>query len=473
MKRRLPFASGLAILAAGLAPGQARGQTAALHVNVNWSTGAPVANVRVGLATTGVTTVTDNMGHARLPLPAGIKNAAPIKLQIAPPPANLRLVSPWGGDTSVPATRFIGIVVMRRGEQVALSNGSVLYAMMSRSAARQAGPTALGLNDGGRVVRRAAFAMLPPVAPNDTPALVVPEVAEDSGFTLAQVNRAIAALPADDLDWRMVLLTAAFEYGTLDPFTTVFFEPYAARLSWGIGAFTLDGGLQRVLAQMQRRDPARFAAILGEDQGTIKDLLATHSASEAAPILSRMGVREGDTFALSAQWAGHLFELGSTPEFQRVQIEAMHSLTVQARRRTEALGFTSDRAVAVIYDLLYNFGSIRPDREAQFRVAVAEFSRVVGRPADEREKLALLNNIMVAHVPPLFRRAIALRRCALIYDKPCTPALGTRTAASYGIGWRTVGTGEPVPLANDPVILDRLMKASGWPRGEATDGPDA
>jgi hypothetical protein len=271
----------------------------------------------------------------------------------------------------------------------------------------------------------------------------------------------------------MVLLTAALEYGGHDPFTTVFADPFGERLSWGIGAFTLNGDLQRVLAQMQRRDPARFAAILREDQGTMQALLATRNASEAAPVLSRMGAREGGTFTLSAEWAGHLYDLGSMPDFQRVQIEAMHALTVQARKRAQALGFTTDRAVSVVYDLLYNFGSIRPDKEARFQAAMSDFLKSVGRPPDEREKLALLNNIMVAHVNPRFRRALALRRCALIYDKPCTPALGTRTAASYGIGWRTVGTGQPVPLANDPAILDELMKRSLGADSGATSDPDA
>jgi hypothetical protein len=466
--RRPPILMAFLALAIAITPKPALGQSASLDVSVTNSAGQPVANLRVALATTGVSTTTNGVGHAVLRLSARVGD--PIKLQIVPPPLDLRLMSPYGGDTSVPANRFVGMMVMQRGERVALENGSVLYGLMSRSAAQQAGEVRFGMRGNRNMTLHAGFTIR---YSNKVPKLIIPEVAEDSGFTVDQINQAIIALPANDLDWRMALYTAALEFGNHDPFTTVNFYEFNNEFSWGIGSFKFYGSIQRVLRQMQSRNPARFAAILGSDLAKMQVLLKNKGSSEALPLLKEMGTFKTRKFTLSAKWSAHFFDLGSNPEFQRVQIEALHTLTERARNRADELGFSSDRAVAVIYDLIYNSGDIRTAQTERFTNSIIDFDRIVGRPPDERERLALLNNIMLMRVRPNLRHFLADRRCALIYDEPCTRALGSRTASSYGITWRMVRGGDEVRLQDDLTVLDQLKH--GWipSRGEVIVGPYA
>jgi tetratricopeptide (TPR) repeat protein len=99
----------------------------------------PIAGIRIGVEGDGGSSITADDGKARIALAKNTTEKSRVSLQIltSPPGKDFVMVSPWDYKTLVPSfenesENFVDIVVVQRGDRVALESGTVLKALTEK-----------------------------------------------------------------------------------------------------------------------------------------------------------------------------------------------------------------------------------------------------------------------------------------------------------------------------------------------------
>jgi tetratricopeptide (TPR) repeat protein len=114
-------------------------ETGILVVHVKDVQERPIAGLQIGVKGDGGSATTGDDGKARIPLAKHTKENDWVSLQIlhSPPGKDFMMVSPWDYGTFVPSFanesgNFVEIVVVQRGDLIALKSGAVLKALAAQ-----------------------------------------------------------------------------------------------------------------------------------------------------------------------------------------------------------------------------------------------------------------------------------------------------------------------------------------------------
>jgi peptidoglycan hydrolase-like protein with peptidoglycan-binding domain len=216
----------------------------------------------------------------------------------------------------------------------------------------------------------------------------------------------IASLPLAE---RCLALTGSFETGKFAPdcFCGIAgdFDQMGlsfGALQWNVG----QGSLQPLLMQMfdQHADVAR-------------NIFHEHFDTVAA--LRTSTVPDQLTFARSIQtsgrlqepWQGMLIALGRTPEFQGIQSDHASKIFQQALNMCGDYGLISERAVALMFDIATQGGSIPTIIRAQI---MADFAQLPKTGADnEVAKMCIVANRRAAASNPKFVDDVRVRKLTI------------------------------------------------------------
>jgi len=150
---------------------------------------------------------------------------------------------------------------------------------------------------------------------------------------------------------------------------------------WNIG----QGSLQPLLGQMFEQHAAVAQNIFHENLDTLK-ALGSASLNDQLEFTRSIQVRG----QVNEPWKGMLLTLGRTSEFQQIQADHATSLYEQALRLGQEYGLTSERGVALMFDIVTQNGSISPVVKAAI---LADFSQIPANTADaEIEKMRIIAN---------------------------------------------------------------------------------
>src|SRR5260370_20886879 len=113
----------------------ARAEDGMLVVHVKDVQKRPIAGLQIGVEGDGGSSITGDDGKARIRLANQTKEKSWVSLQIlsSPPGKDFVMVSPWDYRATVPSfenesENFVEVVVVARGDRVALESGIVLAA---------------------------------------------------------------------------------------------------------------------------------------------------------------------------------------------------------------------------------------------------------------------------------------------------------------------------------------------------------
>ena len=136
--RRRDFTLLLAALLC-LASGMARAESGYLVVHVEDTKGHPIGGVRIGTKGDGGTASTADDGKARIRLAKETKEGSFVPLQIveSQPGKDFEMISPWDREIIVPSfanesKNFVNVVVVQRGDRMALESGTALAALAAQ-----------------------------------------------------------------------------------------------------------------------------------------------------------------------------------------------------------------------------------------------------------------------------------------------------------------------------------------------------
>ena len=130
-------------------------------------------------------------------------------------------------------------------------------------------------------------------------------------------------------------------------------------LQWNFG----QGSLQPLLKKFIANNPNVAAEIFHENLATLQATLQLPIPQQLAWTRSIQNAR----FQIAEPWKGMFLALGRTPEFQAIQAAAVDSTLATARQMCKRFEVTSNRALALMFDIATQNGSISPTTEALIR----------------------------------------------------------------------------------------------------------
>jgi len=176
-------------------------------------------------------------------------------------------------------------------------------------------------------------------------------------------------------------------------------------LQWNIG----QGTLQPLLSEMisTHRDVA--ASIFQDDLPALVTVLASTRADQ---LRWAQSIQDPHRFAVFEPWRGFLRALGRTPEFQAIQVEHADQIRRNAESMCRQFGVVTERALALMFDISVQNGSISQATATKIR---ADFASIgPGDPNDvEVARLRSIANRRADAASPAFVEDVRVRKLAI------------------------------------------------------------
>lgn len=196
------------------------------------------------------------------------------------------------------------------------------------------------------------------------------------------------AIINEDLSYRCLALTGSFETGAPPPDCfagiTGDFDGQAisfGALQWNFG----QGSLQPLLKKMEEQHSDTLQSIFTDRYAEFQEII--HAPKNEQMDWGR-SVQDPNRFILAEPWQGLFKSLGRCKEFQNLQVQAAKRLFSAARELAADYGLESERAVALMFDIKVQNGSIYSYVKEQI---LRDFNRLPD-DAGEEERLVIIAN---------------------------------------------------------------------------------
>lgn len=217
------------------------------------------------------------------------------------------------------------------------------------------------------------------------------------------------------LNQKCLALTGAFETGRQPPdcFCGITGNFDGQGISFGVLQWNIgQQSLQPLLAQMIGDHPQVCQSIFHEHLDTIRTL-GGESAEEQLKFACSIQTPKGDVVE---PWRGMLVSLGRTNEFQAIQASHASKLLDNSIALCGAYGLRSERAVALMFDIQTQNGSIKPLVKTQI---LADFKQVTASAPDDVEvaRMRIIANRVAASARAQFVDDVRVRKLTIAEGK--------------------------------------------------------
>lgn len=272
-------------------------------------------------------------------------------------------------------------------------------------------------------------------------------------------------LSARPIAYRCLALTGAFETGAGIPdcFAGISGDFDGQGISLGVCQWNFgQGSVQPLLQEMLDGHAAEARAIFGDDLPVLAAALASPHADQMAFARS---LQHPVRHFVYEPWRGMFRALGRTRAFQDIQVAHASRLFQAAGRLAAELGVGSERAVALLFDIVVQNGSISALVKARIQADVAALPATLAGDALEVEKLRIIANRRAEASNPIWVEDVRARKlcCAngggavhgIAYDLEEQFGIGLRPAAARG---RARAAARARPLGRPPARKARARR---------------
>ncbi|HZN26861.1 MAG TPA: peptidoglycan-binding domain-containing protein [Burkholderiales bacterium] len=192
---------------------------------------------------------------------------------------------------------------------------------------------------------------------------------------------------AQNLAARCLALTGSFEtgVGVPDCYCGISGDFDGQGMSFGVLQWNFgQGSLQPLLLEMASEHADVMEQIFGTQLRALKEALG---ASHEDLMNFARSVQHPVKHTVFEPWRGYARALGRTPEFQRIQVKHANGNFQQALSLCREYDLWSERAVALMFDIVTQNGSIRKITRAQILADIQALPS--GLPDAEREVMKL------------------------------------------------------------------------------------
>ncbi len=207
---------------------------------------------------------------------------------------------------------------------------------------------------------------------------------------------------------RCLALTGAFETssGVPDCFAGLCGDFDGQGLSFGVAQWNIgQGTLQPLLSQMLVKHEDVMAGLFHDRLDELRTMLASPLQAQLAWTRS---IQDQLRHNISEPWKGLFKTLGRTPEFQAIQVEHADTIHTAALRLCDRFGVTTERAMALMFDIRVQNYSIDEATEAKIR---ADFAAI---PVDDEvSKLRSIANRRADAANPKYAEDVRIRKLTI------------------------------------------------------------
>ncbi len=183
---------------------------------------------------------------------------------------------------------------------------------------------------------------------------------------LCQTEAPVPAIANRDLAYKCLALTGSFETGRAVPecFCGISGDFDGQGISFGVLQWNFgQGSLQPLLKAAVERHPQLMGDIFGPHFETLR--LAMQGDDRDSLLEFSRAIQHPVTHSVFEPWKGYAKALGRTAEFQQIQTEHAGGVFRKALTLLERYGLWSERAVALLFDIVTQNGSIASVTHAQ------------------------------------------------------------------------------------------------------------
>jgi hypothetical protein len=240
------------------------------------------------------------------------------------------------------------------------------------------------------------------------------------------------------LDYRCLALTGSFETGAGIPdcFAGVSGDFDGQGISFGVLQWNFgQGSLQPLLKRMLTEHPERSRAIFHDRFDIILSIL---NGKKADLMAFARSIQHPTRHFLYEPWRGMFKSLGRTDEFQGIELNAANSICRAARQFCADYGLWSERAVALMFDIKVQNGSINSTVKGQILADFRSLSSNVGEEESEVERLRIVANRRADAAKARWREDVRARKLCIAIGKGTVHGIPFDLEEQFGIGLRRV-----------------------------------
>jgi putative peptidoglycan binding protein len=266
---------------------------------------------------------------------------------------------------------------------------------------------------------------------------------EPDGCVLQQTWEALFGSPIpepaigdQELAYRCLALTGSFETGTGIPdcFCGISGDFDGQGISFGVLQWNFgQESLQPLLRDMIGRHPDVIGPIFGghfdafaEALNADKDDLLNFARSVQHPV----------THAVFEPWRGFAKALGRTPEFQAIEAEYASGVFRRALGMCRDYGLTSERAVALMFDIVTQNGSIDKVTRARILGEIQSLPASLSDGEREVRKLVIVANRRAEAANPRWVDDVRVRKLCIARGEGTVHGIPYKLDEQFAIGLR-------------------------------------
>lgn len=204
-------------------------------------------------------------------------------------------------------------------------------------------------------------------------------------------------------------------------------------LQWNLG----QGTLQPLLQEMDRRHPDILKQIFNEQHAVLKAMLKADREEQLAWARSTQDPRR---FTLHEPWRGLFKTLGRQEEFQEIQVKAADRLYRSALTLCKTYQVRSERAVALMFDIKVQNGTISDLVRAQIEQDFQGLERSGDWKGDEGARLRIIANRRAEAAHPRWIEDVRARKLTIANGVGTVHGSYFNLEEQYGIRLKAVRT---------------------------------
>lgn len=238
-----------------------------------------------------------------------------------------------------------------------------------------------------------------------------------------------SAILDEPLDYRILALTASFETGSPPPrcFSGISGDFDGQGISFGVLQWNFgQGSLQPLLDKMDERHPEVMQEVFG---GHLDRLRSVLQSSQDEQMQWTHSIQGHANTALDEPWYGLFKQLGNCREYQRIQVEAARGIYEAALGLASNYGLDSERAVALMFDIKVQNGSISGLTKRQIR---KDFDALAD-DADEVARLRIIANRRAEASNPRWIEDVRIRKLTIANGNGSVHGIHYELDRDYGI----------------------------------------
>lgn len=194
-------------------------------------------------------------------------------------------------------------------------------------------------------------------------------------------------------------------------------------LQWNFG----QGSLQPLLQKMVANHQAVIADVFGADFAELQRMLAM--TAKADQVTWAVGIQTAK-FSVNQPWRDYFAALGQTAEYQAIQGDAAAAVYQKGLGFCRQFGLKSERAAALMFDIVTQNGSINSTVAAQID---ADFAKLPAGETDETPKLVIVANRRAEASNPRWVENVRARKLVIANGGGIANGMTYDLAKSYAI----------------------------------------